>query len=78
MPRVSLLFFKTGTIFLVIGVAMGLHMGISQNHSAMPAHAHINLLGWVTCALFAGYYACSRARPTGGSPWLTLSSTCWE
>lgn len=57
MPRVSLLFFKTATIFLVIGVAMGLHMGISQNHSAMPAHAHINLLGWVTCAIFAGYYA---------------------
>lgn len=57
MPRVSLLFFKAATIFLVIGVAMGLHMGISQDHSAMPAHAHINLLGWVTCALFAGYYA---------------------
>ena len=57
MPRVSLLFFKAATIFLVIGVAMGLHMGISHNHSAMPAHAHINLLGWVTSALFAGYYA---------------------
>jgi len=65
MPRVSLLFFKTGTIFLVIGVAMGLHMGISQNHSAMPAHAHINLLGWVTCALFAGYYALQPCKADG-------------
>jgi uncharacterized membrane protein len=62
MPRVSLLFFKTGTILLVIGVAMGLHMGIAQNHSAMPAHAHINLLGWVTCALFAVYYALQPSK----------------
>ena len=62
MPRVSQLFFKAATIFLIVGVAVGLHMGISENHSAMPAHAHINLLGWVTSALFGGYYALEPSK----------------
>jgi hypothetical protein len=62
MPRVALYFFKTATIFLIVGIAVGLHMGITENHSAMPAHAHINLLGWVTSALFGCYYALQPAR----------------
>jgi peptidoglycan/LPS O-acetylase OafA/YrhL len=62
MPRISLYFFKTATIFLIVGIAVGLHMGITENHSAMPAHAHINLLGWVTSALFGIYYALQPAK----------------
>jgi len=31
-------------------------MGISQDHSTMPAHAHLNLLGWVPLLLFGIYY----------------------
>jgi len=62
MPRLSHYFFKTATIFLIVGIAVGLHMGISEDHSAMPAHAHIMLLGWVTSALFGGYYALQPAK----------------
>ena len=62
MPRVSNYFFKTATIFLIVGIAVGLHMGISEDHSAMPAHAHIMLLGWVTSALFGGYYTLQPAK----------------
>jgi hypothetical protein len=62
MPRLALLFFKTATIFLIIGVAHGLQMGISHDHSAMPAHAHINLLGWATSGLFGVYYALQPAK----------------
>lgn len=62
MPRIADYFFKVATIFLVVGIAVGLHMGISENHSAMPAHAHINLLGWVTSALFGFYYAVQPAK----------------
>jgi peptidoglycan/LPS O-acetylase OafA/YrhL len=62
MPRIAQMFFKTATIFLIVGIAIGLHMGISENHSAMPAHAHINLLGWVTSALFGFYYAVQPAK----------------
>ena len=62
MPRVAQLFFKTAIIFLFVGIAIGLHMGIAGNHSAFTAHAHINLLGWVTSALFGGYYALNPAK----------------
>ena len=31
---------------------MGIGMAASQNHSIMPAHAHLNLLGWVSLFLF--------------------------
>jgi len=62
MPRIADYFFKIATILLIIGIGVGLHMGISENHSAMPAHAHINLLGWVTSAIFGIYYALQPAR----------------
>ncbi|TIO08499.1 hypothetical protein [Mesorhizobium sp.] len=57
MPKISELFFKTAIVFLILGIAAGLQMAISGNHGAYPAHAHINLLGWVTSAIFGGYYA---------------------
>jgi cbb3-type cytochrome oxidase subunit 1 len=42
---------------LIVGLAMGLQMAISGNHDVIGAHAHANLLGWVTMALFGTYYA---------------------
>lgn len=62
MPRVSELFFKTAIIFFILGIAIGLKMGISGDHGAFPAHAHFNLLGWVTSAIFGGYYALNPAK----------------
>ncbi|KXF76652.1 hypothetical protein ATN84_11435 [Paramesorhizobium deserti] len=57
MPHIAQLFFKTAIIFLIIGIAMGLQMAISGNHNVIGAHAHANLLGWVTMAIFGVYYA---------------------
>ena len=37
-------------------------MSITHDHAAHPAHAHINLLGWVTLALFGAYYAFHPAK----------------
>lgn len=62
MPRVSQLYFKTAIIFLIIGISMGLHMAIGQDHSAIGAHAHANLLGWVTMSIFGGYHALNPAK----------------
>lgn len=62
MPQVSQLFFKTAIVFLILGVGVGLHMAMTQDHGAAPAHAHANLLGWVTSAIFGGYYALNRAK----------------
>ncbi|MCA0031890.1 cbb3-type cytochrome c oxidase subunit I [Mesorhizobium sp. B263B2A] len=62
MPRVSDLFFKTAVVWLILGIGAGLQMAISGDHGAFPAHAHINLLGWVTSAIFGGYYALNPAK----------------
>jgi drug/metabolite transporter (DMT)-like permease len=57
MPRIAHLYFKTAIIFLIIGIGMGLKMAITEDHSVIGAHAHANLLGWVTMSIFGGYHA---------------------
>lgn len=57
MPRIADHFFKAAITFLIFGILMGLKMSISGEHNVIGAHAHTNLLGWVTMAIFGGYYA---------------------
>jgi hypothetical protein len=52
----SSLSFKLAVLFVIAGMAMGIGMAASQDHSIMPAHAHLNLLGWVSLFLFGIYY----------------------
>ena len=40
----------------------GIVMAISQDHSSMPAHAHLNLLGWVSLFLFGIFYHLHPAK----------------
>ncbi|HEY0918573.1 hypothetical protein [Devosia sp.] len=68
MPRISQLFFRTAVVFLLVGIAVGLQMSISGVHNVTGAHAHINLLGWVTSAVFGGYYALNPAKAEGRVP----------
>lgn len=68
MPRIAELFFRTAIIFLIAGIAIGLHMSISGVHNVTGAHAHINLLGWVTSAIFGGYYALNPGKAEGRLP----------
>ena len=68
MPRISEYYFRTAILFLIVGISIGIHMSISQNHNVIGAHAHINLLGWVTSALFGGYYALNPAKAAGRLP----------
>lgn len=68
MPNVSNYFFRSAILFLIAGIGIGLHMSISQNHDVIGAHAHINLLGWVTSAIFGGYYALNPAKANGLLP----------
>jgi hypothetical protein len=49
--------FIAGAVFYgIAGIAMGLYMAISQDHSQSPTHAHINLIGWVSFFLFGLFY----------------------
>lgn len=59
--KASSLCFQAAVVFVIVGMIWGLIMAISEDHSAMPAHAHLNLLGWVSLFLFGIYY---RLRPS--------------
>ena len=59
--QASVLSFKVAVVFAIAGISMGIGMAIMQNHAIMPAHAHLNLLGWVSLFLFGIYY---RFNPT--------------
>jgi hypothetical protein len=52
----SSLSFRLAVIFVIIGMAMGIGMAMADDHGIMPAHAHLNLLGWVSLFLFGLYY----------------------
>ncbi len=52
----SSLSFKAAVLMVLAGMMWGIIMAISHDHSAMPAHAHLNLLGWVSLFLFGIFY----------------------
>ena len=54
--KASSLCFQGAVLFVLFGMAWGIQMAISGDHSAFPAHAHNNLLGWVCLFLFGIYY----------------------
>ncbi|MDI7862109.1 cbb3-type cytochrome c oxidase subunit I [Rhizobiaceae bacterium n13] len=62
MPKIAHLYFKSAVIFFLAGIIVGLKMAISGNHDVIPAHAHINLLGWVSCAIIGAYFAFCPAK----------------
>jgi len=64
MPRVSLWFFAVAPVYVLVGMGFGIFMGITQDFSLAPAHAHLNLLGWVTMALYGTFYALAREAST--------------
>jgi hypothetical protein len=53
--------FQAAVLFVLAGMIWGLQMAISDDHSAFPAHAHLNLLGWVSLFLFGIYYRLNPA-----------------
>src|SRR5215216_946676 len=59
--KASQLSFRLAVVFALAGIAMGILMAISRDHAIMPAHAHLNLLGWVSLFLFGIYYRLNPA-----------------
>ena len=54
--KASLICYPMSILLGLIGMGWGIEMAMSQDHSAMPAHAHLNLLGWVSLFLFGVFY----------------------
>jgi len=57
MTRIPTLFFATGAVFVLIGMAWGIQMSASQDFKLSPAHAHLNLIGFVVMSDFGTFYA---------------------
>jgi peptidoglycan/LPS O-acetylase OafA/YrhL len=53
---VSSLLLRVSTLFLLCGLVFGITMGIKQDFSLAPAHAHLNLVGFVLMFLAGLYY----------------------
>jgi len=47
---------RAGVVFLLLGMIWGIEMGIRQEFSLAPAHAHFNLVGGVLLFVFGLYY----------------------
>ncbi|OWU82479.1 hypothetical protein [Phaeobacter sp. 22II1-1F12B] len=56
MKSISFWFFILGVASVLIGMIWGIQMSATHDHLLSPAHAHLNLLGWVSFSIFAFYY----------------------
>jgi putative Mn2+ efflux pump MntP len=77
--KASALSFRAAVLLVIAGMLWGIIMGISQDHSTMPAHAHLNLLGWVSLFLFGIYYhlhpAIDRSGLASLQVWVWIAGT---
>lgn len=77
--KASSLSFHAAVLFVIAGMTWGIVMAISDDHSAMPAHAHLNLLGWVSLFLFGIFYhlhpAIDRSRMATIQVWIWIAGT---
>jgi uncharacterized membrane protein YgdD (TMEM256/DUF423 family) len=60
MPRISAAFFAVGVFCVLCGMLFGMWMAGKEDFAAAPAHAHLNLIGWVTMALYGTFYALTQ------------------
>ena len=71
--KASSLSFRAAVLLVVAGMIWGIVMAISENHQTMPAHAHLNLLGWVSLFLFGIFY---HLHPTIDRSRAALAQVC--
>ena len=45
-----------GSLYLLVGIILGMYMGGKQDFTLAPVHAHINLLGFTLMTLFGIAY----------------------
>ncbi len=70
MKRVGDRFMQLAVLFALCGMSLGIWMGMTQNFTLAAAHAHINLLGWVSMMLFGLFYRAVPRAATGLLPGL--------
>jgi hypothetical protein len=73
MSRLPLAFFATAAVCALAGMVWGIQMGITDNFTMAPAHAHLNLVGWTSLALMGGFYALAGERAPRRLGWLNYA-----
>jgi len=61
---ISSLMLRVSTVLLLCGLVFGITMGIREDFTLAPAHAHLNLIGFVLMFLVGLYY---RVVPAAGA-----------
>jgi hypothetical protein len=56
MKTVDINFIAIGSLWLVVGMLLGISMGAAHNFTLAPLHAHINLIGFVCHSVFSMAY----------------------
>jgi hypothetical protein len=72
MHPTAQLYFKVAILLLLVGMAAGIGMAASQNFTIAPAHAHLNLLGFVVTSVYGAYFALFPAKAEGRLPKVIL------
>jgi hypothetical protein len=60
-------FIGTAVLLGAAGMVLGIVMGIQENFALAPVHTHVNLVGWVSLALFGICYRVDLAVKDGWS-----------
>jgi hypothetical protein len=56
VSNLDVMYIRLGSLWLLVGMGMGIAMGATENFKFAPLHAHINLLGFACHLLFGLAY----------------------
>jgi hypothetical protein len=61
--RIAYFCFILAALAGTTGISMGIYMGINEDFTLAPSHAHLNLLGWVTMSIYGFYHRATQTSP---------------
>jgi hypothetical protein len=76
MRNIDRRFFGLAIIAALVGMALGIVMASRQDFGLAPVHAHLNLVGWASLALFGLGYRSGFAKNDGWAAahfWVALA-----
>ena len=76
MTGLAARYFGSAIVYAILGMILGLVMGITHDHTQMPTHAHILVVGWVAIAdPAAGFINILASAITGSrTSWVSINT----
>jgi heme/copper-type cytochrome/quinol oxidase subunit 1 len=73
-PRVGVSLVRIASLYLLVGLVLGLAMAVGEDFSLLSVHSHVLLLGWATLAITGVVYLvlprCADSRLAAPHFWL--------